>query len=86
MAPDPVPPSPPASADPRDPIGAPAPTQASFGRTLNAVLWGFFGVRKQRDLLGDAESVNPVHLIVMGVGMAAVLVVGLLLLVRFITH
>lgn len=64
--------------------GEPARQRASFAQTVGAVLWGFFGVRKERDLERDASSLNPVHLIVMGIAMAAMLVIGLLLLVRFI--
>lgn len=64
----------------------PPPRRATFGQTLKAVLWGFFGVRKRRDLNSDVTSVNPVHLILMGIGLAALFVVGLILLVRFITR
>lgn len=63
-----------------------AQARASFGQTLAAVLWGFFGVRKRRHLDRDAASLNPVHLLVMGVAIAAVFVVCLVLLVRFITR
>jgi DUF2970 family protein len=77
--PDPrIPPDPPDSAT--------APPRASFGQTLSAVLWGFFGVRKHHDFGRDATSLNPVHLIVMAVVMAALLVIGLVLLVRLITR
>ena len=58
--------------------------RASFLQTIGAVAWSFFGVRKGRDMRRDAVSINPVHVIVIGVVMAAVLVVSLLLLVRFI--
>jgi hypothetical protein len=64
----------------------PAPARSTFGQTLNAVLWGFLGVRKRRDLHTDATSVNPVHLILMGIALAAMFVTGLIVLVRFITH
>jgi hypothetical protein len=67
--------------------GAPqTPARSSFGQTLNAVLWGFLGIRKRRDLHTDATSVNPVHLIVMGIALAALFVIGLIVLVRFITR
>jgi hypothetical protein len=62
----------------------PPPSQATFGQTLSAVFWSFFGVRKGGDMRRDAVSVNPVVLILTGIGMAALLVVGLLLLVRAI--
>ncbi len=78
---DPVRPHHPAVEEP-----TPPPTRATFGQTLAAVLWSFFGVRKGGDMRRDAVSLNPLHLIVIGVGCAALLVVGLLLLVRAITH
>ncbi|MBS0321775.1 MAG: DUF2970 domain-containing protein [Proteobacteria bacterium] len=62
----------------------PPPTKATFGQTLAAVAWSFFGVRKGGDMRRDAVSINPVHVILMGVGVAALIVVGLLLLVRTI--
>ena len=62
----------------------PPPPPAGFLQTVGAVAWSFFGVRKGRDMRRDAVSINPVHVIVIGVVMAAVLVVSLLLLVRFI--
>ncbi len=64
----------------------PPPSKASFGQTAAAVLWSFFGVRKAGDMRRDAVSINPVHVILIGVGMAALIVIGLLLLVRSIVH
>ncbi|MEP7061689.1 MAG: DUF2970 domain-containing protein [Betaproteobacteria bacterium] len=79
--------------DPPDPHISPDPPdqattrpRSSFGQTLSAVLWGFLGVRKRHHFGRDATSLNPVHLIVMAVVMAAVLVVSLVMLVRFITR
>jgi len=53
-------------------------------RVVLAVFWSFFGVRRRRDLLEDAESIKPVHLIVAGVLGGIFVVVSLVLLVRFI--
>lgn len=75
-------PQPPA---PRDPEPAPA-RPATFRETLSAVLWSFFGVRKHRDLARDAATINPVHIILVGIGLAALLVIGLIVLVHFITR
>jgi hypothetical protein len=72
-----------ATASPTEP---PPARSATFGQTLSAVLWSFFGVRKGKDMHQDAVSINPVHLILMGVGMAALVVVGLLVLVHIIVH
>ena len=56
----------------------------TFLRVVLAVFWSFFGVRKGRDLLADASSIKPQHLIVAGLLGAFFLVVSLLLLVRLI--
>ena len=57
----------------------------SFLRVVLAVFWSFFGVRKGRDLLADAQTIKPQHLIVAGVlGGAMLVVFSLLLLVRMI--
>jgi hypothetical protein len=62
------------------------PRRATFGETVSAVLWSFFGVRKGKDLRRDAATLNPVYLILTGLGAAALLVVGLLVLVHFIVR
>ena len=85
--PDKRPSSSPSGPAPATDAGAPqAPARSSFGQTLNAVLWGFLGIRKRRDLHTDATSINPLHLIVMGIALAALFVIGLIVLVRFITR
>ncbi len=78
---DPVRPHHPAIEEP-----TPAPSKATFGQTFSAVAWSFFGVRKGGDMRRDAVSINPVHVILMGIGIAALIVVGLLFLVRSIVH
>ena len=56
--------------------------KASFGATLKAVFWSFFGVRKKSDYEKDAQQLNPVHVIIAGLLGAAIFVATLLLLVR----
>lgn len=58
--------------------------KGSFGRTLGAVFWSFFGVRKSRDLERDVGQLNPVHVIVAGLAAAALFVLALVLLVRWV--
>ena len=58
--------------------------RGSFGRTLWAVAWSFFGVRKRSDLDKDVEQLNPVHVIIAGVIGAMLLVAGLLALVSWV--
>ena len=58
--------------------------KASLGRTLLAVVWSFFGVRKRRDLERDVGELNPVHLVVAGLVIAALFVVALIALVNWV--
>jgi len=57
---------------------------ASFGQTMAAVFWSFFGVRRSRDLAHDVQRLNPVHLVLGGLVGAAIFVVSLLLIVRWV--
>jgi hypothetical protein len=52
--------------------------KGSLGGTLRAVAWSFFGVRKRAQYEADAEQLNPLHLIVVGI-LAAALFIGVLL-------
>ena len=58
--------------------------KASLGRTLLAVFWSFFGVRKSRDLARDVGELNPLHIVVAGVISAAIFVGALIVLVQWI--
>jgi hypothetical protein len=56
--------------------------KASFGATLRAVFWSFFGVRKGRDYAHDAANLNPVHVIIAALIGVAIFIGVLVLLVR----
>lgn len=58
--------------------------KASIGQTLSAVAWSFFGVRRGKDHEDDMARLNPVHVIIAGVLGAAVFVLMLVLLVRWV--
>ena len=58
--------------------------KGSFLGTLRAVGWSFFGVRKSADYERDLGQLNPLHLIIAGIGAAAVFVLLLVLIVRFV--
>lgn len=58
------------------------PRKMSFGATMKAVLWSFFGVRKRSDYERDAQQLNPVHVIIAGLLAALIFVVTLILIVR----
>ena len=57
---------------------------ASLKRTLLAVLWSFFGVRKSKDLERDVSELNPLHVVIAGVIVAAVFVGVLFALVQWV--
>jgi hypothetical protein len=58
--------------------------KASLLRTLLAVVWSFFGVRKSKDLERDVSELNPLHLVVAGVVVAALFVGALIALVNWV--
>ena len=58
--------------------------KGSLLRTLSAVGWSFFGVRKSAEHEKDVDQLNPLHVIAAGVIGAIVFVVLLMLLVRFV--
>ena len=62
----------------------PAPRRGSLLRTVRAVAWSFFGVRKSRDLERDVSELKPLHVIVVGVAVAAMFVLALVLLVNWV--
>jgi preprotein translocase subunit Sec61beta len=70
------------SDDPGPPV-KPA-RNAGFLPTLRAVLWSFFGVRRRSEYEKDAVHLNPVYVIVAGIGAAAVFVLVLLMVVRMV--
>ena len=58
--------------------------KGSFGQTLGAVAWSFFGVRKSSDYERDVSQLNPVHLVVAGVGVGLFFIAALVLLVNWV--
>ena len=58
--------------------------KASLVRTLLAVVWSFFGVRKSKDLERDLSELNPLHLVVAGLVVAAIFVATLVALVNWV--
>jgi hypothetical protein len=58
--------------------------KGSLLRTLQAVFWSFFGVRRSRDLERDVGELNPLHLVVAGIVAALVFVLGLVALVQWV--
>ena len=58
--------------------------KASLRQTISAVAWSFFGVRRGRDHEQDMAKLNPVHVVIAGVLGAALFVLVLVLLVRWV--
>jgi len=54
-----------------------------FG-AIKAVLWSFFGIRRQADYDDDQKKLKVGQVILAGIFCALMIVVGLLFLVRFI--
>jgi hypothetical protein len=63
-----------------------AQRKASFGATMKAVFWSFFGVRKRKDYESDAARLNPVHVIIAGILGAAIFVTVLVIVVRLVVR
>ena len=58
--------------------------KGSFLQTARAVSWSFFGVRRSSGLAEDVQKLNPLHVVVAGLAGAALFVVALVLLVRWV--
>ena len=58
--------------------------KASLRQTISAVAWSFFGVRRGKDHENDMAKLNPVHVLIAGVLGAALFVLVLVLLVRWV--
>ena len=56
----------------------------SFVQTVRAVAWSFVGLRKRAGYEQDAQSLNPVHVIVAGIVGAAFFILALVLIVRWV--
>ena len=54
----------------------------SFGATMKAVFWSFFGVRKRKHYEQDSASLNPVYLVIAGLIGAAAFIGILVMVVR----
>ncbi len=81
--------SPQSPQPPHSPSNEPAPTstpprEATFGQVVSAVFWSFFGVRKGKAMQRDAVTIKPLQVVIVGLALAAIFVLTLLLLVRFI--
>ena len=58
--------------------------RGSVWRTVKAVAWGFFGVRKDSAYQEDIARLTPLHIVAVGLVAAIVFVVALIVLVRHV--
>jgi hypothetical protein len=76
--------TPPPAQDPA--ATPPSPRPATLWQIVGAVFWSFFGVRKGDAMRRDVVTIKPHQVIIVGILIAAGLVVALLILVRIITR
>jgi hypothetical protein len=60
------------------------PRKGSLLRTVKAVAWGFFGVRKNSDYQEDIARLTPLHIVAVGLVAVALFVGALILLVNYV--
>jgi hypothetical protein len=58
--------------------------KGSLRGTVLAVVWSFLGIRRRADYAKDLAQLNPIHVVVAGIVGAALFVIALMLLVRWI--
>ena len=63
---------------------SPTERKASFGKTMKAVMWSFFGIRKKSEYEKDAAQLNPVHVLIAGVIGVVIFIATLLTIVHFV--
>ncbi|MEN9760450.1 MAG: hypothetical protein RI906_276 [Pseudomonadota bacterium] len=63
---------------------APGTARAGFFATLRAVAWSFFGVRARKAHEADMVSLNPIHVVIVGIALAALFVLTLIGVVRLV--
>ena len=59
------------------------PRKGALWRTVKAVGWGFFGVRKDSAYQEDIAKLTPLHIVAVGLVAVVIFVVVLVLLVKF---
>jgi Protein of unknown function (DUF2970) len=58
--------------------------KGSLRGTVLAVVWSFLGIRRRADYAKDLQQLNPIHVVVAGIIGAALFVLVLVLLVRWV--
>ena len=60
------------------------PPKGTFLQSMRAVAWSFFGIRRRSGYEDDVQRLNPVHVVIAGIVGAAIFIVTLVLLVRWV--
>jgi hypothetical protein len=58
--------------------------EGSMLQSFKAVAWSFFGIRRSTDHAQDMQKLNPVHVVVAGLVSAALFVLALVMIVRWV--
>ena len=58
--------------------------KGSLLRTVRAVAWSLIGLRKGSEYQQDLQKINPLHVIVVGLGAIFLLVLGLIAVVNWV--
>ena len=58
--------------------------KGSLRGTVLAVVWSFLGIRRRSDYAKDLQQLNPIHVVIAGIVGAALFVLVLVLLVRWV--
>lgn len=61
------------------------PERGTFVQAMKAVSWAFFGIRKNTDHDRDAATLTMGQVIIAGIVGAALFVLGVILVVKFVT-
>jgi len=72
------------NVEPTGGLNEAAQRPASLLHSFRAVAWSFFGIRRSGGHAQDMQTLNPVHVIVAGIASAALFVLLLVLLVRWV--
>jgi len=64
-------------------VSTPAP-RAGMLQVFKAVFWSFFGIRRRTEHEADATRLHPVQVIIAGLIGAALFILTLVLIVRFV--
>jgi len=61
-----------------------APRKTSFLRSMRAVAWSLIGLRAGEEYRRDLQNIHPLHVVLVGLIALFALVLGLMLLVRWV--